>query len=118
MEISSWIIGTIILWVLKSLGTLPLAGFLSRSREARYTPPTESENPQSEEVASAGENKEVEAIPAGYYILADALVLGVAGFLLGLITGYYFIGISWKAKDWPGMIAFVVASLVGSSLGA
>ena len=118
MEISSWIIGTIILWVLKSLGTVPLSRFLSRSREAGYTPPTESEISQSEEVAGAGEKKEVEAIPTGYYILADVLVLGVAGFLLGLITGYYFIGISWRAQEWPGMIAFIVASLIGSLLQA
>jgi hypothetical protein len=118
MEISSWIIGTIILWVLKSLGTVPLARTLSRSREAGYIPPTESEMPQSEEVAGADAQKEVEAIPTGYYILADALVLGIAGFLLGSITGYYFIGISWRAQDWPGMISFIVASLIGSLLGA
>jgi len=99
--------------VLKSLGTVPLARFLSRSGEAGYTPPTESEMPQSEEATGADKKKEAEAIPTGYYILADVLVLGVAGFLLGLITGYFFIGISWRAKDWPGMIAFVVASLIG-----
>jgi hypothetical protein len=40
----------------------------------------------------------------------------VAGFLLGLVSGSYFIGISWKARDWPGMIAFIIASAIGSSL--
>lgn len=118
MNIGSWIIGTAVLWLLKWLGTIPLARFLSRSKGPGYTPPTESEIPQSEEVAGEGEEKkeEVEAIPTGYYILADVLVLGVAGFLLGLVSGYYFIGISLRARDWPGMIVFIIASVIGSAL--
>lgn len=55
-------------------------------------------------------------IPTGYYILADVIVLGVAGLLIGLVTGSYFIGFSWKAKDWPGMIVFIIASLIGSAV--
>jgi hypothetical protein len=52
------------------------------------------------------------------YILADVIVMGAGGFLLGLLTGYFFIGISWRARDWPGMIVFIIASLVGSALYA
>jgi hypothetical protein len=55
-----------------------------------------------------------EVIPTGYYILADVIVLGVAGGLMGLISGYYLIGFSFKPKDWPGMIVFIVSSLIGS----
>jgi hypothetical protein len=54
----------------------------------------------------AGETSPAQAeaeIPAGMYILADVIVMGAAGFLLGLLTGYYFIG-------------FSIASLVGSAL--
>ena len=118
MEIGSWIIGTAILWVVKAIGTVPLAKYLSRSRNSRYTQPTGSEALQSEEVAGEGEKQgeRVEVIPTRSYILADMLVMCVAGFLLGLISGSFFIGISWKARDWPGMIAFIIASVIGSSL--
>jgi hypothetical protein len=42
--------------------------------------------------------------------------MSIAGFLLGLITGYYFIGISLRTRDWPGMLAFIAASFIGSFL--
>lgn len=42
------------------------------------------------------------------------MVMGFGGLLLGLATGYYFIGISLKIKDWPGMLTFIAASFVGS----
>ena len=119
MEIGSWIIGTAILWVVKAIGTVPLAKYLSRSRKPGYTQPTESEALQPEEVVGEGEKQKgekVEAIPTGSYILADMLVMCIAGFLLGLATGSYFIGISWKGRDWPGMITFIIASAIGSSL--
>jgi hypothetical protein len=120
MNIGSWIIGTVILWLLKVLGTIPLTRLLSRLRAPVYTSPAESETLQTDEVAGEGDRRQgkVEITPAGYYILADVLVSGVAGFLLGLISGYYFIGISWRARDWPGMIAFIVASVIGSVLRA
>jgi hypothetical protein len=119
MEIGSWIIGTAILWVVKAIGTIPLAKYLSRSRKPGYTQPTGSEALQSEEVVGEGEKlkgEKVKVIPTGSYILADILVMCIAGFLLGLVSGSYFIGISWKARDWPGMIAFIIASAIGSSL--
>jgi zinc transporter ZupT len=54
-------------------------------------------------------------VATGYYILWDVLVLGVAGFVGGLL-GFWFLGISLEAKGWPGMLAFVGASFLGLSL--
>ena len=115
MGVGSWIIGTIILWVLKAVGTMPLARRLSQSRGSPgpASRPTEEALGPAEEAGPAQGEAE---IPAGMYILADVIVMGAAGFLLGLLTGYYFIGFSWKARDWPGMIVFIIASLVGSAL--
>jgi hypothetical protein len=119
MNIFSWVIGTAILWALKAIVTNPLARLLYRSirPEPDYIPPSAgSEMPLSEgAVAPQGTGKKME-IPAGYYILVDVAVMSVAGFLIGLITGYYFIGISLRARDWPGMLAFIAASFIGSFL--
>ena len=121
MEIMTWVIGTGILWVLK-LVTIPFAKLLAGDRVKQVTPPApapESEalpvDPDAPQAAvPAAPAKTESVIPTGYYILADVLVLGVAGILLGAITGWYFIGFSLKPRDWPGMIVFIVSSLVGS----
>jgi hypothetical protein len=120
VNIFSWVIGTAILWGLKALVTNPLARLLYRSMqpEPEYIPPpVESAAPLPEGVIAPQETgKKTQEIPAGYYILVDVAVMSIAGFLLGLITGYYFIGISLRTRDWPGMLAFIAASFIGSFL--
>jgi hypothetical protein len=58
---------------------------------------------------------ELERLNTKYYIITDVIVLGVAG-LIGGLLGCWFVGISFKAKGWPGIIAFVGLSLVGVSV--
>ena len=133
----SWIIGTAILWVLKLI-TIPFAKLLAGDRVKKIATPTPANtidvdpsavqdvppvSPAStENLPDAGVQPtqppvQVEdQIPTGFYILADVIIMGVAGGLLGLISGYYFVGFSWKARDWPGMIVFIVASLIGSAI--
>jgi len=119
-----WILGTLVLWGLKLI-TMPLAKIFAGDKMRSPTPTApEPPEPVSEEGLPdvGGEQKEIkpakpkEVIPTGPYILADVIVLGVAGFLLGLLTGSYFIGFSWKARDWPGMIVFILTSFVGSAI--
>jgi hypothetical protein len=117
-----WIVGTLILWGLKLIVT-PFAKLLAGDKVKVVTPaappPSSDTALQDETGAPPAPPAPVEpevVIPTSYYILADVLVLGLAGLLLGLFTGSYFIGFSWRAKDWPGMIAFVVASLIGSAM--
>ncbi|MDZ7411900.1 MAG: hypothetical protein QXP01_00230 [Candidatus Hadarchaeum sp.] len=91
-----WIVGTLILWGLKAI-SVPFARTLAGRN------------------ASDSEGG-VDEIPVRHYVLADVTVLGIAGFLLGLLAGCFFIGVSFRARDWPGMIAFIAASLVGALL--
>jgi hypothetical protein len=117
MNYLSWIIGTAILWVLKSIGTAPLAKFLTRtlgSPEPAPSPFPEHEivTPEAEGVPPPTDKSE--KIPTGYYILADVIVMSVGGLILGLVTGSFFIGISFSPRNWPGMLAFIAASFVAS----
>lgn len=120
MNILSFIVGTAILWLLITFVSIPLARYLAQlgSGEPAQAPPTGKKIEPTEEEISASENKknEIDLIPTGYFIVSDVLVLGIAGFLIGLVSGYYFIGISTKAKHWPGMIAFIIMSIVGATI--
>ena len=116
-----WVIGTLILWALKLI-TVPFAKALAGRNMPTTLPPPADPNAGTlqagfpQQPVTAKPKSEVDLIPTGYYILADVIVLGIAGVIIGLVTGSYFIGISWRAKDWPGMIAFIVASFIGSAL--
>ena len=104
------IIGTAILWGLSALLVVPLARFwLGRKLEepayARLQGAELSESDQST----------VNSLATRYYIMADVLVLGTAG-LIGGLLGYWFIGLSFETKGWPGMIAFIGASFLGVSM--
>lgn len=129
MNAFGWIVGTLILWGLKLI-TVPFARLIAGDKVRPPSPAApapegeaalpevggdkqEGEEPQQ---ASKPPAKPQPEIPAGPYIIADVIVLGIAGLLLGLFTGSFFIGFSWKARDWPGMIAFIGASFVGSAL--
>jgi hypothetical protein len=121
----NWIVGTAILWVLKLI-TIPFAKLLAGDRVKKITPvapvptaeavipPNSTGEPIPTPAPTPAPAQVEEVIPNGYYILADVIVLGVAGGLMGLISGYYFIGFSFKPKDWPGMIVFIISSLIGS----
>jgi hypothetical protein len=107
MQAQNVIIGTAILWGLKALFVNPLSAFLLKRKleEPAYahlqsTEPTEDKR------------ETLKGLATKYYILADLFVLGAAGFVGGLM-GYYFIGVSFEAKSWPGMIAFIAASFLG-----
>ena len=60
--------------------------------------------------------KKINDIFIPYYILTDVLVLSIVGLLIGFFTGWFFIGVSKKLIGWPGMIMFILMSLVGSFL--
>ena len=48
--------------------------------------------------------------------MTDVVILGIVGFAVGWFTGFGLIGISLNPKGWPGMIAFIGLSFLGSSL--
>ena len=106
MDILGFVIGTAISWVLTYGVTVPLAR--SFAGEANITAP-------------AGETEDkpdaIDLIPSSPFIITHILVMGMAGFLLGAVFGIYFIGVAWKAKLWPGMIALILASLMAAGVG-
>ena len=105
MNLLGILIGTGILWLLKAVAVFPLANYLNRKKLAKATV---ASSPVGEGEAA------VATMDTKLYILADMLVLGTAGLLMGLIAGWFFIGITWQWKGWPGMLAFIGLSIVGS----
>jgi hypothetical protein len=110
MDFTGILIGTGILWVLTAIFVVPLSGWLvkNRLREPAFAH-------LNHENLDESATKELESLYGKYFILADVLVLGIAGFIAGLL-GFWFIGIAWKAKAWPGMIAFMLTSIIISSM--
>lgn len=104
MSFMGLIIGTGILWLLKAILVYPLAMLLTKACNRQVV-----SEPQGEETSGMVPN-------TGIYILTDLLVLGIAGFMLGVTAGWFFVGITWGAKNWPGMIAFIVFSILGSTI--
>ena len=103
------IIGTAILWGLTALIINPLVDSLVRSRMT-------SEGVYAESIAelSPEERGYWERVETRIYIMCDIIILGIAGFIAGFGFGYFLIGISLNVKGWPGMIAFIGCSYVGS----
>jgi hypothetical protein len=51
-------------------------------------------------------------LPFGYFMLADTVVVGVAGFIAGCL-GFFFLGFSISPRTWPGMGAMDLGCLIG-----
>jgi len=105
------LIGTGICWGLNRIFALPLTSYLVNRRFKSITFIHSNGG-----VDEASDESQVRDLATQYYIIVDILVMGVAGFLFGSFLGWYFIGIALKARDWPGLIAFILMSLLGCSL--
>lgn len=104
------IVGTAILWSLTALFVGPLADYwLKRTLQGPAYAHLQGTDLTERDQAT------LQGLATKYYILADVLVLGTAGCIGGLL-GYRFFGISFEAKGWPGMIAFIAASFLGVGL--
>lgn len=100
------IIGTAVLWLLGLLVVNPITKyFVSRKLAQAYAGGYQAQ------IMTDAQN-----IYNRIYILTDVIILGIAGLLMGLFAGWFFIGISWRARDWPGLIAFIGLSVLGSNL--
>lgn len=87
-------LGTIIFWPLKYLGSLQVARLISGGFKKFEDP---------------------DFVGTGHFIFASLLVMAAAGYLFGRWLGFPLVGLSPDPKDWPGMIVFFLASMVGSS---
>jgi hypothetical protein len=105
------LIGTGILWGLDAILVRPLTNYLLKQR---LNSPTYAH--LNGDLKTASEEPELKSLITRSYILVDTLVLGIAGFLFGTLLGWFFLGVSFNAKGWPGLIAFILMSIIGSSL--
>jgi len=80
------IVGTGLLWILNLIVVLPLTKFLVSyyRRDFILT-----------------------------YILVDTLVLSLAGFSMGYFLGWFFLGIPLRKVAIPGLLGFVILSILG-----
>ncbi len=111
MNFEGILIGTGILWALNAILVAPFATYFIKRRLA--SPAYANING---DIETAIEQPECKSLVTTSYILVDVLVLGIAGFLMGTLLGWCFVGISMEAKGWPGMIAFIGMSILGSTL--
>lgn len=47
------------------------------------------------------------------YIITDILILGILGFTMGIVAGWFFIGITWRVQHIPGLLSFIGFSFLG-----
>lgn len=101
------LIGTAILWIVSAVFVLPITNIcVSRKMVAEGVEALSIDSLTNEQ------KKYWKGIATSYYILIDIVILGIVGFIGGLL-GFYFIGISLELKGWPGMLAFIFSSYLG-----
>jgi hypothetical protein len=110
------LICTAIMWVLQTLLILPLSAFFANKHLLGLNLPGYSSGDLSYDQLPEAERTKVDEVSSLYYISADIIILGLAGFLAGSLLGVYFIGFSFDKKGWPGMAAFIIFSLLGSGI--
>jgi len=111
MDFTGILIGTGILWGLTVLVVLPVARLIQRHWLVPALSSTSQDQSNKEGKVPFGGS-----ISPSAFMIADVLVLGVAGFLLGVTTGWWFVGLAFQRYHWPGLLAFVGASWLGAHL--
>jgi len=127
MNLLNFIIPTAGLWILDSTVVMPLARRLSAG-SAKKTGGTNSVwngghrlSRGTSEITGMTSRPApmpgvVESEPAlGIYIFISVAVLGIAGIVAGL-AGYPMIGLSTRARSWPGMLAMIFGSFLGAAI--
>ena len=119
MSFTGILIGTGILWGITVLIIQPIVGHLlvrKLQEKPEYAPLLEKKDEEIE--LNEDQQSYVNSLATKLFIAVDTAILGIAGLLIGVFSGYYFIGFSWEAKSWPGMIAFIASSFYGALLYA
>ncbi len=117
MDMVGWVIGTGTLWVLNAILVAPLASAIARKSLLKQGLPFSFNEETMKELDEETKSR-VHRIVTRSYILVDILILGGVGFLAGVLFGVYFIGFSLKREGWPGMMMFILSSLLGATLHA
>ena len=102
------LIGTGVLWGLNLLVVNPIVKRISKRNLVMQ--------PVDGQATEGQPNITSDMVDNRTYIMVDTIVLGIAGLTMGLAIGWFFIGLTWKARQWPGLIAFIGLSFLGSYL--
>ena len=105
-----FIIGTGVVWFTIFVIITPIAKYVTKRRLA-YQTANGFQFQLGQEIPQV-----VDKLATRDYMVVGVLTFALIGFVVGRTTGMYFIGISWRPKDWPGMLAFIGFSLLGSYL--
>ena len=105
-----FIIGTGVVWFTIFVIITPVAKYVTKRRLA-YQTANGFQFQLGQEIPQV-----VDKLATRDYMVVGVLTFALIGFVVGRTTGMYFIGISWRPKDWPGMLAFIGFSLLGSYL--
>ena len=105
-----FVIGTGLVWFTIFVIITPLSKYVTKKRLANQTI-NGFQFQLGQEVTQV-----VDKLAPRDYILVGVVTFALIGFIVGRTTGMFFIGISWRRKDWPGMLAFIGFSLLGSYL--
>ncbi len=105
------VLGTLLIWGLTVILVHPLTQFsLNRALCAHRLAAV-----RIDDLSEATQNH-WKCVAMWHYIAWDVLVLGTAGFIGGLM-GYYFFGIAFQGRGWPGMLALIGGSFAGLAAG-
>jgi hypothetical protein len=104
------LIGTGIVWFSILVIINPLSKYLTK-RKSTYQTVNGFQVQTGQEISQIADGSSTRN-----YVIIGVITFAIIGFVVGRTTGWYFIGISWKPKDWPGMLAFIGFSLLGSYL--
>ena len=110
MILISILIGTAILWGLTALVVVPLAQVLASRRQLSAATVADQSLGESE-IA-----QDEDSIPTDCFIIADVLVLSLAGLVVGLASGYFLLGFAWSWARWPGILCLIIFSVLGAAL--
>ena len=105
-----FVIGTGLVWFTIFVIITPLSKYVTKRRLANQTV-NGYQFQLGQEVTQV-----VDKLATRDYILVGVVTFALIGFIVGRTTGMFFIGISWRRKDWPGMLSFIGFSLLGSYL--
>ena len=102
------IICTLIMWGLTAIAVVPLANRWFANAVAGNSELAPAANLES---VSDEMKAKLQRLYNIKFIQADVLILGIAGFIVGL-AGLPLIGFAWDAKAWPGLLALIGASFL------
>lgn len=108
---SNWglgiLIGTRVVWLLTLLVITPITNRVVNQKLSML---------QGENTLQGSTEEVQERLNQLYekaFIKIDCIILGIAGFILGITAGWVFIGIAWKKSSWPGLLVFIGSSVLG-----